>query len=216
MSKREAAPHPVYVLVGGAGRRFGGPKATAAIDGQPWAIDVGRRLACGEAFTLVGRCSIDKSAARRIDDAPLGHGPLSGLLAALEDREATFGTGWLALASCDLVWPDPAWLTPLLDERGTVSSKPRPIAFHAEDRWQPFPSLWHTSVLGLVAHAVDRGERTFQRLLGELGATRVCWLGPGATPPQANTAEELRRLAPDARLGQTAGSGERTATGSES
>lgn len=188
----DAAALPIYVLIGGESRRFGRDKATEPIDGVPWAMDVGRRLSGGKEFTLVGtsRAGGGLSTVRRIDDALPDEGPLCGILAAIRDRNSRFGSGWMVIASCDLVQADRAWLTPLVAEcRNDVHV----IAYHVAGRWQPFPALVHTSWEAELAIALRGGVRSIQQAFADAASHAASWPGTGDGPPQANTPEELAR-----------------------
>jgi molybdopterin-guanine dinucleotide biosynthesis protein A len=186
-------PIPVYVLVGGASQRFGADKATALVDGEPWALHVGRRLAApGAEIVLVGTTPPGAfESLRRIDDTKGVSGPLAGVLAALNDRLEDYGDGLLALASCDLVRPHRGWLEPLVaefDQAGTLEV----AAYRAADRWQPFPSVAHTRWLAPLSDQVAAGTRSLQAALNASNAAAVAWGGAEDGPPQANSPAELQ------------------------
>lgn len=177
---------PVYVLIGGQSTRFGVDKATYEVDGEPWALHVGRRLAASDAeITLVGTLHEPDplAALRRIDDSPACEGPLAGVLAALEDR----GTGLLTLASCDLLRPKAEWLKPLLlahaENKGLDAA-----AYHAADRWQPFPSVVNAAWAKRVSL---NGGRSLQSAYDAANTLAIPWEHDPNGPPQANTPEEL-------------------------
>ncbi|MEN0111992.1 MAG: NTP transferase domain-containing protein, partial [Planctomycetota bacterium] len=132
---------PVYVLTGGASSRFGADKANHPIDGEPWAVHVGRRLAPDGSFTLVGDVAVDASGVRRIVEGCPGFGPLGGVTAACRDRFEASGDGWLVVASCDLVRPTRDWLTPLRD---ATTATALAVAYRDRERWQPMPLIAHT------------------------------------------------------------------------
>lgn len=181
-------PLPVYVLVGGASRRFGADKATTLVDGDPWALHVGQRLAApGAEIVLVGKSSGSFGGVRRIDDAPEVAGPLAGVLAALADR----GDGLLALASCDLVRPERDWLAPLvaLHEADATLGV---AAYRTPDRWQPFPSVAHPRWLATLAEQAATGVGSLQAALDSAKSAAITWPGATEGPPQANTPETLR------------------------
>ena len=123
-----AQPDHLYVLAGGASRRFGSDKALADVDGRPMIGDVIERMGGGaQRVTLV-----TGSAARYnelgydvITDRPAGVGPIGGLNAALHHRFEKSGDGWLLLASCDLVRPDRQRLDMDLVARGFCSALSR-------------------------------------------------------------------------------------------
>lgn len=189
-------PPPVYVLVGGRSTRFGADKATHTVDGEPWALHVGRRLAESDAeITLVG-VLIDAgelAGVRRIEDSPKAQGPLAGVLAALEDR----GEGLLTLASCDLVRPEAGWLTPLLAAHADSPAREKTAieiaAYRAAGRWQPFPSVVDAGWAGRLGQLIGSGVGSLQQALDESRTTALAWSGEEFGPPQANSPEALRR-----------------------
>ena len=190
-------PNPTYVLVGGASQRFGADKATTLVDGEPWALHVGRRLAApGAEIVLVGKAPKGAfNSHRRIDDTKGVPGPLAGVLAALNDRRDEYCDGLLALASCDLVRPERVWLDPLL-ERFADTEALHVAAYRAADRWQPFPSVAHTRWLAPLSEQVAAGTRSLQAALDNSSAAAVDWTLSSEGPPQANSPAELQeRLA---------------------
>lgn len=185
---------PVYVLIGGASRRFGADKATHHVDGEPWARHVGRRLAKpSDPVLLVGDRPAGDALADSvvIPDTPGVPGPLGGLLAALADREARWGAGLLCLASCDLVRPERAWLGPLLHSHQAREDLDV-AAYHAADRWQPFPSVVHTRWIEKLVTMSGEGVRSLQIALQRSDSVATTW-SAGLGPPQANSPEELAR-----------------------
>jgi molybdopterin-guanine dinucleotide biosynthesis protein A len=186
-------PWPVYVLVGGASQRFGADKATTLVDGDPWALHVGRRLVSPAAeIVLVGTTPPDAFAShRRVDDTKGVLGPLAGVLAALKDRVDNYGDGMLTLASCDLVRPERGWLEPLVAEFNQAETL-EVAAYRAADRWQPFPSVAHTRWLGPLRDQVAAGTRSLQAALDASNAAAVTWVGATGGPPQANSPAELQ------------------------
>jgi molybdopterin-guanine dinucleotide biosynthesis protein A len=186
-------PLPVYVLVGGASSRFGADKATTLVDGEPWALHVGRRLAAPRAeIVLVGTTPAGAfESHRRIDDTKGVLGPLAGVLAALNDRLDNYGDGLLALASCDLVRPERGWLEPL-EKRFADAEFINVAAYLAADRWQPFPSVAHTRWLGPLCEQAAAGTRSLQAALDGSHAAAVTWDGAAGGPPQANSPAELQ------------------------
>ncbi len=182
---------PLYILTGGASRRFGCDKASYLIEGIPWARHVASRLAINGDSTLVGKLSGPPiTGIRIIADAGVGKGPLSGVLAALVDRRERLGPGLLVIASCDLVRPDAAWLGPLIacHEHATTIDV---AAYQAAGRWQPFPCVAHSRWGNPLRRLLVEGERSWQGALGVSRTAAVPWKISPAGPPQANTPHEL-------------------------
>ncbi len=189
-----ATPLPVYVLIGGGSQRFGRDKASYEVDGEPWALHVGRRLAAeDDDITLVGSDPTGGQLAGLplVADAPGLEGPVAGAVAALRDRRARLGEGLLVLACCDLVRPERAWLRPLVDRLESTSS-PSAAAYRTGDRWQPFPAVLHASSL----ERLGEGDaiHSLQALLTCLEAIPVAWPGDSAGPAQANRPDDLAAL----------------------
>lgn len=193
-SQDRATSLPVYVLIGGRSQRFGADKASHEVDGEPWALHVGRRLAENDRLiTLVGRepPGDELAGLAFARDAEAIDGPLAGVISALRDRRERFGAGLLVLASCDLVRPQRSWLDRLV-RRFDSSPQLSAAAYRSEDRWQPFPSMLHTRWLdGLVE---DREAVSLQAAFDATGAAAVPWPGDPAGPPQANDVPTLTRL----------------------
>ena len=186
---------PVYVLIGGLSSRFGRDKATHPVEGDPWAVHVGRRLAGDGRFTLVGesRGAHLPTDIPRIEDSPLSAGPLAGMLAAIEDRRKRLGEGPLVVASCDLVRPRQEWLTPLLKAHEDDDSL-EIAAYQAQGRWQPFPSVLHTRWEIDLRNRLRGEDKSCQSAYSVASSAGIEWSGPGLSPPQANTIETLTEL----------------------
>ncbi|TWT47709.1 molybdenum cofactor guanylyltransferase [Botrimarina hoheduenensis] len=190
MSLQSDAHPPVYVLIGGQSRRFGTDKATHSVEGVPWAIDVGCRLAPAGDFVFVGQPRTPGVFAqvRTIADWPGGVGPLAGVIAALEDRLAMHGPGTIVIASCDLVRPHRDLLIPLL-EAIEADRTLDAAAYRAADLWQPFPAVLHTRLLDRAIDVAAEGG-ALQRLFAQR-AYAAPWSAHSAGPPQANSLTEL-------------------------
>lgn len=178
---------PAYILAGGRSSRFGSDKARALLHGEPLLLHQARLLsALGHRVIVVGRHAgqYQDLGLTTVGDETPDQGPLLGLQTALRHR----GEGWLLLTSCDLVVLRGEWLAELALR---IGPPPLAVAFR-DDRWQPFPALYHTGLL-------DRPE-WFARgglchLLDAAGAEAAPL--PPDWPPirQANTPAELRHLA---------------------
>ena len=185
----------LYVLAGGLSSRFGSDKAMANVEGSP--------LICGVIDALAGLSKIQETITlvtgateryaelgyRIITDRPTGVGPLGGLCAALEDKLNSTGSGWVLLASCDLIHPKRQWVESLVEhvnDHGTLAA-----AYHGT-RWEPMLALYHTDLLPRVQAQLNDGNRSFQQLLADAQAVRVD-LPDGLTSiPQANTPQQLQ------------------------
>jgi molybdopterin-guanine dinucleotide biosynthesis protein A len=181
------------LLTGGAGRRFGGDKATALWQGETLAVRAGRAL---------------QSAA----DGCIEVGPgVSGLPAVPDDREGPLvavGVGWAALRdcdaalvlACDMPLVTPGLLRWLVTHPGHGSVVPlggSPL------RAQPLCARWSAGALGSIGALVTAGERAMRALLATEDVLLVDpsdWsraAGPLALEAlaDADTSEELARLA---------------------
>lgn len=174
---------PAYILAGGRSTRFGSDKARACVNGEPLIVRQARRLrAIGCDVIVVARESgrYADLGLRTIADLVADLGPLGGLRTALAHR----GDGWLVLSSCDLIEIDRSWIDALLVVR---DGKPDAcaIAFR-DDRWQPFPGLYHTRLLSQD----DVWSGSMQSLLTAAGA--VATPAPDDPPIlQANAPDDL-------------------------
>lgn len=178
-------PIPAYILAGGRSSRFGSDKARAALMGAP--------LILHQAEALHHRAHPIFAVAREPDQyADLGlttipdilpdQGPLGGLRTALTHR----ARGWIILTSCDLIDLNLDWLDALAAARALHPNAPA-IVFR-DDRWQPFPGLYHTRLLN-IEHAWRTGS--LQQLLNASAAHAIS--APNHPPiRQANTLEDLR------------------------
>ena len=134
---------PVYILAGGRSSRYGSDKARADCLGQPLILRQATQLkSLGHCVIIVARepGQYDDLGLHTIADIEPDQGPAAGLLTALRHR----AKGWLLLTSCDLVILRQAWMTTLLD--ASAQHRADAIAFR-DDRWQPFPGLYHTRLL---------------------------------------------------------------------
>ncbi|MCC7409772.1 MAG: molybdenum cofactor guanylyltransferase [Phycisphaeraceae bacterium] len=189
---------PAYILAGGRSSRFGSDKARALFQGQPLiARQATLLLSQVDRVIVVARLAgqYQDLGLTTVADLQPDQGPVGGLRTALRHRGQERGEGWMVLTCCDLVILRPAWLTALCD-----GAQDRPgldaIVFR-DQRWQPFPGLYHTRLL-------ERADvRCCSSLQHALGAAHVHPLAiPSDWPasPQANTREALGRMESDAEL----------------
>lgn len=155
---------PVYIIAGGVSRRYGSDKARAMIDGVPMIKRVSDTLVPhGQSVTVVA----DNAGAYKdlglmtIGDLRPGMGPMGGLDAALADRVARHGKGWLLLASCDLAEPKSDWVQHLLQH---ISSNAQAVAFKGE-RWEPLLTLYHSNIRATVRRRLDANKPSLTRLI---------------------------------------------------
>ncbi|HEX2254664.1 MAG TPA: molybdenum cofactor guanylyltransferase [Thermoanaerobaculia bacterium] len=189
------------MLVGGASRRMGRPKALVEVDGVTLAERAAAALAPHvDRLLLLGAGPVPEALAglERLPDAALPHaspavpqdrppGPLAGLLAALRRSPRT---AWV-LCSCDLPWVAPEAVAWLLAERHPqrLAVIPR-LAAGAPP--EPLFALYEPAARPAVEALAARGERAPWRLAGQPGMALVtvpphlarCWR-------DADTPEEL-------------------------
>lgn len=184
----------LYVLAGGRSSRFGSDKAVADMDGIPLLQDVINRLKHDEQRVVLVTGEIKKFESLGypvVTDQPSGIGPIGGLAAALSHRQEQYGTGWISLISCDLVYPDRQWLDQL--SKAIVSTQKTAIAFRSE-RWEPMIALYHTDMLPQIKHQIRNRRYSIQRLLDLIGAHPAKLPSGLRSIPQANTPEQLEAL----------------------
>ncbi|MEM6749842.1 MAG: molybdenum cofactor guanylyltransferase [Planctomycetota bacterium] len=185
---------PHYILAGGRSRRFGQDKARADYHGRTLLQAVAQGFAgcVQDTWAVAGEeGDYDDLGVCTIADRHPGLGPLAGLETALTHRGANHGEGWALVSSCDLTDPSSRWLTPLFDTLSQAQPDSWAIVYRADDRWDPFPGLFHTRGMSAVRRALSEPPRSMQKLLaGEGVLPAPC--PPGATRvPQANTPEQL-------------------------
>lgn len=180
-----AHPIPAYILAGGRSSRFGSDKARASLAGAPLILHQINALRKSARPTFAVARQPDQYAdlgLTTIPDILPDQGPLGGLRTALTHRSR----GWIILASCDLIDLNPDWIDALTAARALHPNAPA-IAFR-DDRWQPFPGLYHTRLLN-IEPAWRSGS--LQQLLNMSAAHAL----PAPNHPpirQANTREDLR------------------------
>jgi len=191
-----------YVLAGGNSRRFGSDKARATLHGHPLILTLSNQLiGLGFKVTVVGKHD-DQYADLGLDtigDIEPDKGPIGGLRTALTHRRA----GWILLCSCDMLGIDERWIAALFGRAHRATDADAIAA--GDQRWQPFPGLYHTR---LRDDPALREARSFQRLLEQVRTERIdAYTLPAVR--QVNTVEELRRIdAPDSGAGASRSSGD--------
>ena len=184
-----------YILAGGHSSRFGSDKAHALLHGIPLISHLANILRSrGHEVVVVGRDSkqYENLNLMTIPDIEPDLGPIGGLETALDHRLRTSGTGWALLLSCDLLNPTALMLN-ALDASRKESPQAEAIAF-GDDRWQPFPGLYHTR---LREQIYNDPPRSMQQLL--TCAQTVAIKAPQRIH-QANTPADLRAYEESTRV----------------
>lgn len=181
------------ILAGGEGRRLGGRKALALLDGAPLAAHVARVLRRDVVeLAVVGDtdAALLLQAVALSDPPEIAKGPLAGVLAGLTWARAG-GASWLATAPCDApLLPDD--LIARLKWGAEQAGAP---AAHAltSDGAHPLCALWATNLLPRFQVALRGGAHPpVHRLAAELGAARVLFDDAEAFL-NVNTPEDLAR-----------------------
>lgn len=149
------------ILAGGRSRRMGGGvKALADLAGQPMLQVVIDRIRpqVGSLVLSVERISPEWGPfglEQVPDPRPGSHGPLGGLLAAL-DRAKQEGAAFLALVPCDAPFL-PENLVPALEQAAATNARPVSVICYA-GRIQPVFSLWSTGLTDRIREAVSNQQ----------------------------------------------------------
>jgi molybdopterin-guanine dinucleotide biosynthesis protein A len=165
------------VLAGGAGRRFGGPKAGVEVEGRAMAGRVADALAGAGAspVVLVGGdpAVADRLGLASVADRWPGEGPLAATATALAWAAATHGPdAVVVVAPCDLPRLDAASVRRLVDALG-VGGATVAVGRTPDGRRQPLPAAWRAAAADGVVQAVEGGHRRADALLDALGARTV-------------------------------------------
>ena len=180
------------ILVGGASRRMGRPKALVEYAGRSFAARVADALRAElPEVVAVGSGALpeDLGVIARLDDAAGIAGPLGGILALLRQRPRS---AWL-VAACDLPLIEPAAVSWLLAQR----SADRLAVLPRLDprRIEPLFAIYEPSALSLLEALAARGEGSLQSLGGKPGVANPA---PPAAIASAwrnvNTEADLRGL----------------------
>jgi molybdopterin-guanine dinucleotide biosynthesis protein A len=164
------APTPVAgaVLVGGASRRMGRPKALIDIDGSPMAVRVAVALGGGGCVPvrLVGGGTLpDDIGYPVVADRWPGEGPLGGVITALMDAG-----GDVVVAACDLADLDAATVRAVRDAPGAGEAD---AVVATTDRLQPALARWNHRALEQLTAIFAGGERALNTALGRLDVVEV-------------------------------------------
>ncbi len=167
LARDSFAPLLGGLLVGGASRRFGRPKALEPLQDRAFAEHVAAALApLVEQLTLLGDGPVPAALERlpRLADAQVAGaqigGPMGGLLAALEHRP---DAAWL-VAACDQPFFTTAAGAWLLGARrpGTLAT----LARLEGGRIEPFPGLYEPASAAVLRRLATDSGGSFQPLAG--------------------------------------------------
>ena len=169
------------LLVGGASRRFGSPKALAPFGDETLAARAWRLLGavCDERIALGKTAESEGLPFAVLDDEAAVRAPLAGLVAGL--RAATTDLILALPVDCPLLEPD--------DLRALAAA----CADAAVPPTGPLPGAYRKSALPVLERRLAAGQLKLRDALRELDAS-VVRLEP-ARLANANTPEELARLA---------------------
>jgi molybdenum cofactor guanylyltransferase len=146
------------LLVGGASRRFGSPKALAQLDGETLA-DRGRRTlarACDEVLVVGKRGELPFEV---VDDASDVRAPIAGVVAGL--RAAAHDVTVVLPVDCPFVTPE------LLRELGDACRDA------AVPQTGPLPGAWAKSALPVLERRLEQGPYALYRAYDELDVVTV-------------------------------------------
>ncbi len=170
------------VLTGGSSRRFGAPKALAAVGGIPMAVRVGQAvagagctpvIAVGEVagLTEVWKPEVvggPQGFGSVIADLFPGQGPLGGVLTAFE-----FCSADLITVACDLPWLRSSDIQQLRlsAEAGFEQGM---LCVHGMSNGRMIPVIgWSAQAVPLLTAAFEAGERSLRGILSELPSSGV-------------------------------------------
>lgn len=173
------------VLIGGASRRMGRPKALIEVGGSPMALRVAAALRAGgcDPVRLIG--SSGPFAADigypLVEDRWPGEGPLGGVITALIDA-----AGDVVVAACDLPDLDAGTVRAIRDARGAGEAD---AVVARTDRIEPALVRWNHRALEPLTAIFESGERALHVALRQLDTVEVA-VDPAAMR-NVNTPGEL-------------------------
>ena len=158
------APSPVAgaVLVGGASRRMGRPKALIEVGGSPMVVRVAAALGAGGCapVRLVGGATLpDDVGYPVVGDRWPGEGPLGGVITALIDAG-----GDVVVAACDLPDLDADTVRAIRDAPGADEAD---AVVATTDRLEPALARWNHRALEQLTAIFATGERALHAALGQ-------------------------------------------------
>jgi len=146
------------LLVGGASKRFGSPKALAELDGETFA-DRGRRVlaeSCDEVLVVGKRGELPFEV---LDDGVETRAPIAGVVAGL--RASRYDV-------CVFLPVDCPWMTP-----AAIRSLGEACRDAAVPSSGPLPGAWAKSALPLLERRLETGPLALYRAYDELDVVTV-------------------------------------------
>jgi molybdenum cofactor guanylyltransferase len=177
------------VLVGGASRRMGRPKAVIEVDGSPMVSRVAVALSAGgcSPVRLIGGGTVpDDVGYLVVEDRWPGEGPLGGVITALMEARRD-----VVVAACDLPDLDAAAVRSVRDAPGADEVD---AVVATTDRLEPALARWNHRALDQLTAIFTNGERALHAALARLEIVEV------AVDPMA-----LRNVNSPGDLGEGAG-----------
>ena len=150
------------VLAGGASRRFGAPKALAAVGGRR-IVDRVRGVLAEVTDVVVVSGALPLDGAGSMPDTRAGLGPLGGVLTALR-RAGAEGRPGVLVAGCDMPFLDPA-LFRLLGTRGAESGAAAVVPASGGRRgFEPLCAWYSVRAIAALEGMADAGVLGLHRL----------------------------------------------------
>lgn len=186
---------PVLVLAGGEGRRMGGDKLAAVMDGKrliDHALECARRWDAEPMIAARSDQALALNGVEMLADRAGLVGPLAGLAAGVEAAQAHGASRLLVIPADAPFLPNdlPQRLAAALEEQGAA----RCAIARSGARDHPTCSLWQVNGLNeaIGAYAAT-GRRSLIGLADTIGMTRAFWpLGEGPDPfANINTRADL-------------------------
>jgi molybdenum cofactor guanylyltransferase len=168
-------PKPVlgYVLAGGGSTRFGRDKALVEIGGAPMLLRMRSLLSdvTKEVSVIAAPHKYAGLGITGIRDLWEGHGPLAGIITALETtKETGGGAEWNLIIGCDMPFLTREWLTYIAER--ALASGAEVVAPQSAQGLEPLCACWRTSAAGKLQEVFEGGTRkiteAMKRLLMEI------------------------------------------------
>ena len=166
------------VLVGGASRRMGGPKALLDIDGRPLARRIAASIALAGADRVV---AIGGEAAWQVDlgldmvaDQWPGIGPLGGIATALWWAFGVHPAALVVVVACDQPDVFPSTISRLESDLTLAAPEVGAAALRTDDgHLHPFPSVWRATTVATIHGLVSTGERRAGTGFAAVGGSQI-------------------------------------------